>query len=482
MPTSSTIPPYAGVCTPEEVTRPGFSVAEASARLRRIAYAKRRLTEIAAAHLSATPEWEVKPALALHAWLDAQHINALRARVLELREPESRLNEVPDPDLAAALDEALWSEGTTELLAAIYGVFRKAVLEAIERYLEQTNPLADFPGCRVLKVIASEELEMIAWGEQALTAVTSSDESRGRASTWSEHLQAFLAAAGGVDGTNQTTPPWRSKSASDKSGATADPPRRGRLGLRSRGRLGLHKPDIMPRRDARFHGLFDDTTPADTIYLDETRSSDERNLALLFKRIREMDVPEAIAGILAQTPGKAWDYYADMLRQMWDEARHALLGQAELEARGVDWTRLPVNLTFSWKLAKFCTPLERHIVLYGIEQSLMAAGHGKRKEWEIAQDARDALSTTFQDFDWADEVLHAAIGRRHLREHVRDGADALRQADELGARIGQALEREGMPDDRPAPDWWEKFASSLLRRPVPPAPVSALKDWRPTSA
>ena len=33
---------------------------------------------------------------------------------------------------------------------------------------------------------------------------------------------------------------------------------------------------------------------------------------------------------------------------------------------------LPVNVTFSWKLARHCTPVERHILLYAIEQSLIA--------------------------------------------------------------------------------------------------------------
>src|SRR2546430_9598230 len=45
--------------------------------------------------------------------------------------------------------------------------------------------------------------------------------------------------------------------------------------------------------------------------------------------------------------GKSWAFYHDMLRQLWDEARHSLLGEVALEAKGVNWTRLPVNVTFS---------------------------------------------------------------------------------------------------------------------------------------
>ena len=36
---------------------------------------------------------------------------------------------------------------------------------------------------------------------------------------------------------------------------------------------------------------------------------------MLFKRLREIDVPEMMASIIAETPGKPWGYYRDMSRQ-----------------------------------------------------------------------------------------------------------------------------------------------------------------------
>jgi len=451
------IPRLAGVCSLEEAQHPGFSVEEASRRLRRLAYAKARLALMAAAHLNSTPEWEVKSALALHAWLDADHATGLRRRVLELREPEARLAEVPD----AALDEALYARDTLELLTGIYLVLRAALLEAMERYLRLTNPLADHPSCRLLKLICHEEREAVAWGRAALAALLEASDARQRSHTWATHLGAYLAVAGGVDGALAVP-------------STQLPPSRA---------THPFTPDIAPRRDARFAGLFDTTTPADTVYLDQSRPVDERNLALLFKRVREMDVPELLAGILAQTPDKPWEYYADLLRQMWDEARHALLGETALEARGVEWFRLPINVTFSYKLARFCTPVERHILLYAIEQSLMPARRGKRYEWGIARQAGDALVTTFQDFDWADEVLHVALARRHLRGEFQGGLEeARRRADQLWERIAQALERDPLPEDAPPPDWWEKFVAGVLGRPAAPVEKTHVKDWRPLSA
>jgi hypothetical protein len=50
------IPSLAGVCSYEAAAKPGLAVAESVARLKRCNYVLRRLNEIAAAQLPATPE------------------------------------------------------------------------------------------------------------------------------------------------------------------------------------------------------------------------------------------------------------------------------------------------------------------------------------------------------------------------------------------------------------------------------------------
>jgi hypothetical protein len=131
---------------------------------------------------------------------------------------------------------------------------------------------------------------------------------------------------------------------------------------------------------------------------------------MLFKRLREIDVPEMMAGIIAQTPGKPWGYYRDMSRQVWDEARHAMMGEVGFVALGVDWTKARITWNWSYRLNTECTPLERHGVLFFIEQGLMPRT-GKRYEFEVASESGIPLAATIQDFDWADEVLHSQIGR-----------------------------------------------------------------------
>src|SRR5437588_795184 len=113
----------------------------------------------------------------------------------------------------------------------------------------------------------------------------------------------------------------------------------------------------------------------------------------------------------------------------------------------------------------------------------MPAKTGKRYEIEIAKASGDELSTNFHDFDWADEVLHAAIGRRQLRRWFPpEQSEMLRRGDELVKRIAEGIAREGMPaaanaEAAQAPArWWEQFAEKILGHAVPPVPETHVKD------
>src|SRR5205823_11909770 len=129
--------------------------------------------------------------------------------------------------------------------------------------------------------------------------------------------------------------------------------------------------DPVPRRDERFVDLFNQGVNAEAFIYDETLSAKPKALMMLFKRLREIDVPEMMASIIVETKDKPWGYYRDMTRQLWDEARHAMLGEVGFAALGVDWTQARVTHNWSLRLNTECSPIERHAVLYFIEQGLM---------------------------------------------------------------------------------------------------------------
>jgi hypothetical protein len=174
---------------------------------------------------------------------------------------------------------------------------------------------------------------------------------------------------------------------------------------------------------------------------------------MLYKRLREIDVPEMMASIITQTPGKPWGYYRDMSRQLWDEARHAMMGEVGFVALGVDWTKARITHNWSLRLNTECTPTERHAVLFFIEQGLMTKT-GKRFEWELGVGSGIPLMATIQDFDWADEVLHAAIGRTWYIPQFENINKALEYGDQCWSRIlsnWQAVKDQGLTNHE---NWW----------------------------
>ena len=212
--------------------------------------------------------------------------------------------------------------------------------------------------------------------------------------------------------------------------------------------------DGVPRRDERFPDPYNMGVNAEVFLYDEDMPAQAKTLMMFYKRLREIDVPEMMASIIAETEGKPWGYYRDMTRQLWDESRHAMMGEVGFAQAGVDWPRqVMVNFTWSLALNTQLDPKERHAVLYFIEQGLMPKT-GKRYEWEVAKESGNRLSALFQDFDWADEVLHARVGRDWYLSEFDDPKEAVKYGDQCWSRVlmdwGKYKE-DGESEHR---NWW----------------------------
>jgi hypothetical protein len=448
------IPELAGLGTYETAARVGYSVDDTVRRLLRFHWLERRLLTTAAAHLIATPEWELKCGLALLVWYAAEHAEAIRQRIGEMRHPVPALDEAPDPALARFTDELLRSAGSVELVTGIYRVAVQRLIREYHRFLATANLLVDHPSRRVIRFAVLELEESLRFGQAALGAeVEREPGAAATADAWARHLEAYLAAAGGIGG-DEAIP-----------GGELPPARS----------TGPFQPDLTPRRDGRFHGQRQFDFPPHVVYNDPDVPADERNLALLCKRILEMDVPEMMASVLVERTDLPWEFHRDWARQLWDETRHAMMGTVALEARGIDWTKIPLNVGFSLRLNRHASALERQTLLFAIEQSLMPGETGKRYEYRTAVAAGDAVSAQFHDFDWADEVLHAQIGRRWLRREGISPDEALERAPAIHERTWRELARyQEPPSDT---DWWDDFVRRVLGKPsaVPPARRSELR-------
>ena len=448
------VPELAGLGRYADAAKVGYSVDETVRRLERYQWLERCVMRTLVAHLTATPEWEVKCAVALHQWQCAEHVEALRHRISEMRHPLPALDQPPAGSLDRFCEELLRSTDTVELLVGVHDVTLRSLAEDYRIFLGRANVLVDQPSRRVIRFALLEVEEAVRWGEEALVAIEArSAGATKRAADWRSHLRSVLAHAGGISG-DAPTP------------AEALPPLRAATPF---------VPDLAPARDDRFAGRYNFEFPPHVIYNDPAVPADERNLALLAKRTLEMDVPEMMASVMVERTDLAWDFHRDFSRQLWDEARHAMMGTVAFEARGIDWTAIPLNVGFSLRLNLHATALERQTMLFAIEQSLMPAETGKRFEYRTALEAADPLSAHFHDFDWADEVLHAQIGRRWLKREGIEPDQAAKRAGEIHERTWAALDRYRDRDRQV--DWWDDFVRRVLGKPsaVPPEKRAGLK-------
>lgn len=380
------LPPLAGLCTIEEAMKPGLSVEECVRRLKRFHYCFKRLHEILTARITSEPIYELKTAFAHHAWLCAEHATAIRQRVSEMREPPLGLEEVPHEALEAYFDDIQKAPQTCDYFYGVYGNAIPALIDSLHTYVEYTNPLTDAPTRRLIKIVTLELNELASFGAKVFAEL---GQAAKPLPDYYLTLQSLKDIARGIDG---TFPEYQ--------------------GCGPLPRAFPQQPSFrnLPQRDERFTDPWNQGVNAEAFLYDESQPAKAKALMMLYKRIREIDVPEMMASIVTETKDKPWEYYRAMARQIWDEARHAMMGEVGFVALGVDWTKAKITWNWSYRLNTECTPLERHGVLYFIEQGLMPKT-GKRYEYEVATLSGIPLMATIQDFDWADEVLHSQIGR-----------------------------------------------------------------------
>jgi hypothetical protein len=418
----------------ERAVESDWSLDESVKRLKRLHYVLKRVHETLTARITAEPIYELKTVFSHHAYICAEQVSLIRRRVGEMREPPLGLDKVPHPALERLMDEVICAPTTEELLVGVYQVVLRAVIAACERLKNDAHPLADAPSVRIAKLIEFELADVVRLGDQAV-ACLQDDQTRQKNQPWVDHLLVCLLAAGkldGVDNASEEIPPaWHSKHP--------------------------YEYEKEPARDERFQDPYNAGVNPEAFLYDQQFSPRDKTLMMYYKRIREIDVPEMMASILVELKDEEpWEFHMEMSRQLWDEARHAMMGEVGFVAQGIDWREIPINFTWSRNLNLQLDARERHGVLFFIEQGLMPRT-GKRYEWEVATESGDHLSRLFQDFDWADEVLHAQIGRRWYVPRYESLNQALSYGDTCWSKVlshWRAYRDQGLTQHR---NWWPEI-------------------------
>ncbi|MFO0941419.1 MAG: hypothetical protein U0930_11695 [Pirellulales bacterium] len=373
------LPQLAGLANVEDCfDSRAWSVEQSVGQWKRLHYCLRELCQMMTARINSEPIYEMKLIYSHHCYLIAEQVTSIRKRVSEMREPPLGLDKVPHPGLERLILDCGRCNERMAFLVSAYEVILPAVSLACHQITLQAHPIADAPSIRTARLIEFELTEVVQVGQSAIAALRSAqlenpnanDLERGSIDLdqWRSHLQACLQASGGIDGCSVID------ETASKVAAIPEPftfP-------------VAFQYSSTPKRDSRFRDSYNAGVNAEAFLYDERFSAQDKTLMMYYKRLREIDVPEAMASILCELDHRPWDFYREMYRQLWDEARHAMMGEIGFASQGIDWTQIPINFTWSLNLNSQLTPQERHGVLFFIEQGLMTRT-GKRYEWEIAR-------------------------------------------------------------------------------------------------
>lgn len=381
---------YTGI---EDVQRVGLAVEECATRVARFGFVSKSLMRVQAGKMASIANWEFKAAVGRHLWEATLHWGDWRQRIGQLRSHEHQIEKLAETPLADLFLELLHSKDDAEFAIGLYAVVLPAYRAALQRYAEETNPLVDQPTIRLIRHHLLDIDEQLAFGQSVLAAITPTEAAELEA--WRTHLQHYLAAAGDIDGTSTPRPTFE---------------------LPIPRNQGEYRLPHSFARDERFTTTLPKLNPFDEA---ETR---EALLSKMWVRSQEMTAAELCATVLFEWDDLPYEGCLDIARHCWDETRHSLFGQAALEAEGI-----PLSNLASWVgYAKHTMPVSpqkrySHLAI-ATEAALMHHPGGKRGEWEwVKGQAQHALMTTYQDFDWADEVLHVGFGREWLIRYFCNG-------------------------------------------------------------
>ena len=360
--------------------------------LKRFFFCERALLVSEAAWLPLIAPIEMKTELPHLIWQSAQTAQALRERVFELRFPSRMLEqEGPDRDVVSLANQIKNSPSVAAFLLSLGEVLMPLLRDCYREYLKMSDPIADGPTHRFLKLALNEKEEQIrtvsVWAEEALMA---DPQERDAAVRWARDISDQLAI---MD--------------NEGAGSSAIRPEVDRLpGSRS-----YVIPDI-PARDTRFwpcRFYWPDIVDPSFPYGEELKLQ----LRSAISHLNEVWAVETGGVILsAFAHVLPWEWINDTARWTYDESRHCQMGHNRLCAWGLDPAEIPLG-TYIYESAAGQDPIYRLGMLYFFETKNI---RHKPVRAALFHTYGDKLSEHDMDFDWADETIHAGYGKHWLKE------------------------------------------------------------------
>lgn len=380
--------PLTGRYLPGRQSRARLMRLESAAILKRFFFCEEALIRGMAGWLAAIAPFEVKMTLPRHIWEDALVAGELRQRVLELKYPNRLMEVGDDAPLVALFEAARHAPLPVMYLAALQRVLVPALHRTYREYLAAADELGDGPTRRFLELAVREKErqieELAAMVELLLSAAP---ESRPAADDWAGAVASRMGALGGV--TLEAVPPLQ------------------QAPLPGSVPFALAQ---VPGRDPRFHRCrFYWPDAIDPSYpYGEGIALQLRSAISHLNEVWAVDTAGAILEAFAGTLG--WEFVSDAARWVYDESRHTVMGWTRLRDWGFSRDELPLG-TYIYDAARDQDPIYRLGMLFFFETKNIGKKTGRAAAFASYG---DAASQHDMEFDWADEGIHAAYGKRWL--------------------------------------------------------------------
>ncbi|MFZ5818199.1 MAG: DUF455 family protein, partial [Bacillota bacterium] len=342
-----------------------------------------------------------------HLYEQAEIADQLARRIHDLTAERPQVPSPANRSLLKFLQEFAALATPPEQTAGLYRVLLPTLLQACREQMERTNPVADEPTLRLLHQAAQTLEEQIIWAKyQTADAATVS------------RLHQELAFAGGLHGPGV--------------------PYEGDLAIR---------PVLVdwPARDGRFRPL----EPGRKMPRAKPLETPEGRIRLLHIALINLEIPaiEVCGRMIAEFPEAPWAMKMDLARQIWDEARHAVMCADRLVELGGQLGQFPYHHKVWEHSVAGATLAERFITTQRIHE-----GNGLDQTL-LARDALAAIgdqaTSQIMDYIMADEVLHVRSGIQWVERLLPDPADRAALLKKVEERLGVAavagppLNREG---------------------------------------
>lgn len=359
---------------------PWLRTDEHVASLTRLVSLQFGLARLLAGWVPNCPSYDLKTQIPARLYEDMRHVVRLRDRLTQL--PGGHDTIAPDPALTSFLEALSHAGDHHQFLAAFYFDVKRALLIALEDYQRACDPLYDAPTIYELRGIIPEVREQIEWANQALLESRLDTTTARSVDAWRAYVRDLLAHAGGILG-DAPRPDVALRPSPVSEPLSAAPEKF--------------------RGDPRMQYI--DHFPLD-------RTEDPVNLSLreiVYHNATEWQVLDQLCAIFYGIKGMPLEFFLDLARHAWDEARHSLMGMRRLREFGFDPFR-----DFKWPY--FARREDAIKDWYGGLTMIGEACSFTRKHGSIEPFYRfgDPLSAQQSEIDCVDERLHVKLGRKWL--------------------------------------------------------------------